>query len=345
MRTTLRGRPCGRGGSGTLRRLGTAIVVLAIAVVVVGPRVVPHDATQQFRDSLFAPPLPVRLVDDAGDWHAPFIYPLRHVDRVERRFQEDRSRRVTLAWFTNGRLVRVADERAGPLLLLGADSLGRDVFARLVAGARTSLGVAVMAVIGALLIGTIAGGVAGYVGGLVDEGIMRLAELVLVLPAIYVVLALRAVMPLVLPPTTIFALMAVLMALIGWPSVARGVRAIVAVERQRDYVAAATSLGAGRLRVLVRHLLPATSGFLGVQVTLLLPAFILAEATLSYVGLGFAEPTASWGAMLHEAANVTVLAEFPWLLSSAAAGLRPRIGVLGHRTLYRRSRCRADVCL
>ena len=148
---------------------------------------------------------------------------------------------------------------------------------------------------------------------------MRVSEFVLMLPVIYVVLALRAVMPLVLPSTAIFFLIASLLAVVGWPPVARGVRAIVASERQRDYAIAAMAIGVSPARLMLRHLLPATSGFLGVQVTLLLPAFILAEATLSYVGLGFPEPTASWGTMLQDAGNVSVLAEFPWLLSPAAA--------------------------
>jgi peptide/nickel transport system permease protein len=205
------------------------------------------------------------------------------------------------------------------LLLLGSDGLGRDILARLLLGARTTLGVAVLAAAGALLLGLIVGGVAGYAGGVVDEILMRLADLVLVLPTIYVVLALRAVLPLVLPTAAIFWLMVLLLAVVAWPWVARGVRAIVAAERRREYALAAVALGAGPVRILVRHLLPATTGFLAVQVTLLLPAFILAEATLSYVGLGFAPPAASWGVMLQEASNIRAIADFPWLLSPAVA--------------------------
>jgi peptide/nickel transport system permease protein len=106
---------------------------------------------------------------------------------------------------------------------------------------------------------------------------------------------------------------------VGWPMVARGVRAIVATERERDYALAACALGMGRGRLLVRHLLPAARGFLTTQATLLLPAFILAEATLSYVGLGFSEPAVSWGTMLQEAANVAALADAPWTLTPAVA--------------------------
>jgi peptide/nickel transport system permease protein len=148
---------------------------------------------------------------------------------------------------------------------------------------------------------------------------MRMAEFVVVLPTIYVVLALRAMMPLVLPTAAVFALVALVLALVGWPVPARGVRAIVAAEARKDYVAAAIAVGAGRTRILFRHLLPAAGGFLLMQGAVLLPAFLLAEATLSFVGLGFIEPTPSWGVMLQEAAQPATIAEFSWVLVPAAA--------------------------
>jgi peptide/nickel transport system permease protein len=220
---------------------------------------------------------------------------------------------------SGGKLVRASREDDGPWLPLGADLYGRDVWSRLLHGARISLGLALAASLGALLIGVPVGGAAGYAGGIVDEGLMRFAEFVLVLPSIYVVLALRAAMPLVLAPLVIFLLMTAIFALVGWPFLARGVRAIVAVERERDYAAAARSIGASHMRILFRHLLPACRGFLATQVTLLVPAFILAEATLSYVGLGFPDDVATWGSMLHEAASVAAIAEFPWTMAPAAA--------------------------
>ena len=141
----------------------------------------------------------------------------------------------------------------------------------------------------------------------------------LVLPTMYVVLALRAVLPLVLAPSTVFALLAGIFAVVGAPFVARGVRGVVRVERRLDYAAAAEALGAGPLRILFRHLLPAARGVMAVQLTTLVPAFIVGEATLSYVGFGFPDDVASWGTMLHEASSIRVLADFPWLLSPAAA--------------------------
>jgi peptide/nickel transport system permease protein len=170
-----------------------------------------------------------------------------------------------------------------------------------------------------LIIGAIVGAVAGYAGGWVDAWLMRLADLVLVLPAIYVVLALRGALPVFLPPLQVFTALVVVLSLVGWPSVARGVRGIIVVERRSEYAEAARALGAGWWRIVGRHLLPATRNFLAVQATVLVPAFVMAEATLSYVGLGFASASASWGVMLLDASAVRIVADAPWLLAPAAA--------------------------
>ncbi len=186
-------------------------------------------------------------------------------------------------------------------------------------GARLSLGAALLATAGALLAGALIGAAAGYAGGLLDALAMRLADFVIVLPVVYVVLALRAAMPLTLSPAHVFWTMVVVMASAGWPYAARGVRAIVIAERRKEYAEAARAIGAGRARILLRHLLPATSGFLAAQATLLLPAFIIAEATLSFVGLGFPESSPSWGVMLPDAADTHALTQAPWLLAPAGA--------------------------
>jgi len=130
---------------------------------------------------------------------------------------------------------------------------------------------------------------------------------------------LRGALPLVLSPAQVFVALVSVLSLVGWPPVARGVRGIVMVQSRSEYAEAARAVGAGSGRVVVRHLLPATRGFLAVQATMLVPAFIMAEATLSFVGLGFAAPTPSWGAMLVDAAAVRIAADAPWLLTPAIA--------------------------
>ena len=298
-----------RGVQGVRSGLPPAIAFAVLAVFVAfAPSLAPYDARRLFTDYPYAPPMRPHLIDEQGRWHAPFAYPLRAVDPIERRYAEDRTRIVTMG--SGG---------PEPWFLLGSDALGRDVLSRVLVGARLSLGVALVSTLVALVIGGALGAAAGYAGGWVDAVFMRVADLVIVLPAIYVVLALRGVLPLVLTTTQVFTAMVLVLAMVGWPSAARGVRGIVLVERRSEYAEAARALGAGPWRVIARHLLPATGGFLGVQATVLVPAFIMTEATLSFVGLGFAAPTPSWGAMLQDAAAVRIAADAPWLLTPAAA--------------------------
>ena len=283
-----------------------ALTILAACIVVL-PWLAPYDASRQFAGYPYAPPMRPHVVDAEGRWRMPFAYALRSVDPIERTYAEDRSRRVT---FGGG---------GDPWFLFGSDALGRDVLSRLLAGARLSLGVAVISTILALLMGALAGAVAGYAGGWLDAVLMRVADFVLVLPGIYVALALRGALPSVLSDEDIFAALVIVLALAGWPSAARGVRGIVIVQRREEYAEAARALGASTWRILWRHLLPSTRGFLAVQATVLLPAFIVAEATLSFVGIGFAPPAPSWGAMLRDAASVRVAADAPWLFAPSAA--------------------------
>ncbi len=302
-----------------MRIAGWTLVLAACIAALLAPVAAPHAVDDRLPRLLNAPPTRPHVIDDSGSIHAPFIYSWTLIDQLEQRYEENRGTRIPLAWFRDGRLVRSSDESTQPLLLLGADSYGRDVFSRLLFGARTSLALSLLAALGAVLLGAGVGGLAGYVGGAGDDLLMRTSDFVLVLPAMYVALALRSVLPIVLSPDTVFAILATIFAVLGAPFIARGVRAIVRSELQLDYALAAVSLGAGHWRMLARHLLPAAGGFIAVQITMLVPGFIIAEATLSYVGLGFPEPVASWGTMLHDASNVRAFADFPWLLSPAAA--------------------------
>jgi peptide/nickel transport system permease protein len=283
------------------------MLALLAGIVLVAPVFAPYDGGRQFPGYQYAPPMRPHVIDAGGALHRPFAYAIRLEDPIERRYAVDRSTR--LASFSEPQ----------PWFLLGSDSIGRDVLSRLLIGARLSLGIAVAAALVSLAIGAAVGAIAGYAGGWSDDVLMRIADAVLVLPAIYVVLALRGALPLVLTPAQVFAAMASVLSLIGWPVIARGVRAILRVERQAEYAEAARACGASPWRVMTRHMLPATRGFLGVQAAVLVPAFMMAEATLSFVGLGFAEPTPSWGFMLKDAAAVSTAADAPWLLAPAGA--------------------------
>ena len=295
-------------------RAAGAIVLVIVAVGAIGAsRLAPNDPNARFDELLYAPPTPIHWVG------GPHIYPLRVLSMRERTFAVDESRAIPLRWFSEGRLVTGEPANGAPLLLLGADGLGRDIFSRLLHGARATLLVAVISTFGATIAGAFIGGISGQAAGWLDAVLSRTTEFVLVLPAIYVALSLRAVLPLILSASTVFLLLTGIFTLLGWPVVARGVRAIVLAERERDYAMAARAAGAGSTRLLTRHLLPAASGYVLTQATLLFPAFILAEATMSFVGLGFPTDIATWGTMLQDAANVATLGDAPWALAPAFA--------------------------
>jgi peptide/nickel transport system permease protein len=305
-------------------RMGASLLAAFALLGLLAPVVAPNPPGEQFADRAYAPPSRIRIADASG-WRMPFVYRPVLVDRVTREYREDPGTAAPLRWLAEGRVVSVAPE-AGPLLLLGADALGRDIFARLVHGARRSLGVVLLGALGALIVGTLIGGAAGGLGGPIEAVLMVVADFVIVLPGAYLILVLRGLLPQVLSTAEVFALMAGLFTVAAWPHVARGVRAIVAVERVRDYAEAARASGAGPVRV-IRHLLPAARGFLGVEVVLLVPALLVAEATVSYLGLGFPEPDASWGTMLRDAADVRVMTEAPWMLAPVLALFLVVLGV------------------
>lgn len=310
-----------------MTRTWGVILLAAVALgIAAAPVLSPNDPAHQFAGKAYAPPMPIRVMDD-GELRRPFVYPLSVVSPREFRFEEQRERPADLAFFTGGRLVA---SPTVPWLPLGGDPLGRDLFSRLLWGGRLSVGVALVAVALALALGTLAGGIAGFAGGWVDRVIMSIADFAIVLPLIYVVVTLRAAMPLTPRTGTVFWTLAVVMALASWPVPARGVRAVIATEREKAYAEAAYSAGAGPLRILLRHLLPAASGQVATHGILLFPAFVFAEATLSFVGLGFADPSASWGLMLKDARSVSAVVDAPWLLAPAVAIV---LAVLGARLL------------
>jgi ABC-type dipeptide/oligopeptide/nickel transport system permease subunit len=296
------------------RACGLALLAASALGALFASRLAPNAPDVPFPDRAYAPPMAVHVWSSTGP-SAPYVFEEHLQDRLRREFVPGAA--VPLAWFTDGRLVTLEAGR-GPLLILGADALGRDVFARTLHGARLSLGVAALGGGGALLIGVLIGAWAAVLGGRWELWLMAAADFVLVLPAAYLILILRADLPGALSTRAVFLWMAAFFAVSGWPPIARGVRAILAAEQTAAYVEAARAAGAGRWRI-IRRLLPAASGFLLVEVVLLFPAMLVAEVTVSLLGLGFPAPAVSWGTLLEDAASVRVFAEAPWLLAPAAA--------------------------
>ena len=332
-------RRWGRGRRVVRRRFaafaGLSIVCLFYAAAIFADFLAPYDYRTQSRRELLAPPTTIHFYDEHGDWHArPFIYARHVVDPLERRYVEDQGRAYSLALFTRGYSYRLfglirtdrhlfgllEDNATGmPLVhLLGTDALGRDRLSRLLMASRFSLVVGPAGTLLASALGIFLGCVAGYAGRKVEALLMRAADAMMALPTLVLILAARAAFPLELPPSRAAMLLITIFIAVGWAEVARLTRGLVMALRQREFVLAAESIGLSKARVLFRHILPNAARPLVVQVTLMLPAFLLIETSLSFLGVGLQEPEASWGNMLAAAADITLLRAQPFLLLAPA---------------------------
>jgi peptide/nickel transport system permease protein len=285
----------------------------------------PYEYTVQNRSMPFAPPTLLHFVDSNGHFQLrPFI--CRNVLEPGHflQYREDCSDRFPIQFFVRAARYSFAgilesrlhcfgvDERAA-LFLMGTDEYGRDQFSRFLQGGRVSLlaGVAASAI--SLSLGLLLGATAGFYGKWTDEAIMWLAELFLALPWLYLLLGVRAFLPLQVEPSTAFLLIVGLIGAVGWARPARLIRGAVLSAKERDYVLAARGFGASDAYILRRHVLPQTTAIVVTQASLLIPRYILAEVTLSFLGLGVNEPASSWGGMLSTVQQYHVLVSYWWM--------------------------------
>lgn len=203
----------------------------------------------------------------------------------------------------------------GGFFILGTDALGRDIVSRLLHGSRVSLTVGLLGAMISFSIGLLIGGIAGYAGGVVDNILMRLAEVVIAIPGIYLLFALRATFPANLTSVQVYILIVIILSGIGWASLSRIIRGLVLSIKNEDYVMSARTMGLSHLKIITKHILPNTFSFVIIQATLTIPGFILGESALSLLGLGITEPQSSWGLMLAVARNYRVMNQFPWILT------------------------------
>ena len=206
-------------------------------------------------------------------------------------------------------------EKGGDIFLFGCDINGRDNFSRLLYGGQVSLTIGFLALFISFPIGLIYGGIAGYLGGKTDMIMMRFAEAIMSIPSFYLLIILAAILPSGMTSSQRFLLITIILALIGWAGFSRVVRGMVLSIKTQDYVKAARSIGASRARIILKHILPQTSSYVIIAITLSIPGYILAESGLSFLGLGIQQPDASWGNMLKEAQEFTNIMYRPWLLT------------------------------
>lgn len=308
------------------RKLMIWLVILAVlhGIIAAAGFFAPYDPVEQDRERPYLPPMHIHIVDTQGHFHLrPFFYPLRLREGSFDQYEEDTTTTVPLRFFERGaayRLVGFVPFRlhffgapGDRVYLLGSDAYGRDELSRILYGGQISLLAGLLGAGVTLFLGALIGMAAGYYGGWRDELLMRIAELFLALPWLYLLFALRAFLPLAVSPLEAFLLVVVVIGMVGWARPARLVRGVVLSVKERDFVRAARGFGASDFYLLRRHILPETASVLLTQAAILVPQFVLAEMTLSFLGLGVPEPMSSWGNLLATLQQYNVLVSYWWM--------------------------------
>jgi peptide/nickel transport system permease protein len=312
--------------------VSTIVVLLFYLTAVFCEFLAPYPLEARDSKYALAPPQRVRFFGEDGFHLRPFVYGrdkrsdpetwrITFVENTEevhpiRFFVHGQPYKFWGLWEADLHLFGVEDPEY-VLSLLGMDRIGRDLLSRLIYGSRISLSIGLVGIFLTLVIGVVLGGISGYYGGIIDNLIQRVIEMLRSIPRLPLWMALSAALPPTLSPVRVYFGITVILSIMGWTGLARVVRGKILSLREEDFVMAARLAGAVEMRIILRHLLPSFLSHIIVSITMSIPGMILAETSLSFLGIGLRPPVTSWGVLLQSAQQVEALAHHPWFLSPA----------------------------
>jgi peptide/nickel transport system permease protein len=315
-----------------LALVGSTILGIFLFIALFAEFLSPYTPTNRTPDYLFGRPQRLHFVDANGKFHLrPFTYALTALMDPQTfllEVKEDTSKPWPVYFFVKGDPYKmwgvIKSDRhlfgvqEGHLHLLGTDQLGRDLLSRLFHATRTSLTIGVVGLFISFFLGLIIGGISGFFGGGIDDAIQRFIEFIRSIPTLPLWMALAAALPRDWSPQRVYFTITILLGLLGWTHLARRVRGKLLSLREEDFVVAARIAGSSNTRIIARHLLPSFLSYIIVDLSISFPYMILAETSLSFIGLGLRAPVISWGVLLQSAQNIQSIALYPWLFTPVA---------------------------
>jgi len=302
------------------------IIVLLYLLAIFADFIAPYPFNKQFRDYPLCPPTKIHFFDKDRKFHLrPFVYEYKLVNPALNKYEVLTEKICPVYFFVKGERRKIfglfySDRylfgtKEGKIFIFGTDIHGRDIFSRILYGARISLSIGIIGVSISFFLGFLIGGISGYFGGKVDNIIMRIVEIFMMFPSFYLMLSLRAAFPINLSSFQVYLLIVVILSLIGWAGLARIIRGMVLSIKEEEYVLASKALGIPTFKIIFKHIIPNTFSYSITAITLSIPGYILGESTLSLLGLGIQEPYPSWGNMLSVCiGNLRILSTAPWML-------------------------------